>query len=64
MMRPWSVTAWLKAAALRKVDLSAIESQQGHALSSPGRRSGMASSTLTRSIKMAPMNPKYIEPAM
>ena len=65
MMSPCSVTAWLKADALRNVCVGLAQ----HALNTPpttlvvpGAHVGITSWTLTSRIRMAPMNPKYIEP--
>ncbi len=60
MMRPWSVTAWLKAEALRKVACALVQ----HIVVTPLLQRGTASCTLTRRMSTAPMNPKYIEPMM
>jgi len=61
------VTAWLNAEELRNVCCGLGQ----HALKTlpttlvvPGAQVGITNCTLTRRINIAPMNPKYIEPAM
>jgi hypothetical protein len=46
--------------ALRNVCVELVQ----HIVVTPAPQRGIASWTLTSSIRMAPMNPKYIEPTM